>query len=224
MLGGVVAKSEDALEGGAEEGLMGGRTIVTLADPDGAGVELPGGETEMLMVMEPDTEIDPEADAAISVGFKNTANRIQNARFTILWDHPNSLYGYTQPANRKPTPKAPRWALASAMRPSPSTFLDGSNLSEALSTAHQAIVDAIPACLNAAGTIANLIKNIEDLDAVLPTTIAEGTNKDEIHRVLTTVHSLDEESKTLPHLPSPAALILFLRRTRNAATQMGVCI
>ncbi|KAJ7818309.1 hypothetical protein B0H14DRAFT_2601347 [Mycena olivaceomarginata] len=112
-----------------------------------------------------------------------------------------------QPANRKPAPEAPR------KHNTPKHLLDGSN-SEAPSAAHRAIIHATQARLNAAGAIANLIKNIEDLDAVLPTTVAQGTDEGEIHHVLTT-------TKTLPHLPSPAALIFFSRRTRNAATQMG---
>ncbi|KAJ7687324.1 hypothetical protein B0H14DRAFT_3672966 [Mycena olivaceomarginata] len=81
--------------------------------------------------------------------------------------------------------------LASATRPS--TFLMAPTVRPP-SSAHQAIVDATQARRNAAGTIANLIKNIEDLDAVLPTTVAEGTDEIEIHRVLTTVHGLDEAS------------------------------
>ncbi|KAJ7827771.1 hypothetical protein B0H14DRAFT_3466835 [Mycena olivaceomarginata] len=48
----------------------------------------------------------------------------------------------------------------------------------------------------APSTIANLIKDIEVLDAVLPTTVAKGTDEDEIHRILTSVHSLDEDSPT----------------------------
>ncbi|KAJ7799925.1 hypothetical protein B0H14DRAFT_2616638 [Mycena olivaceomarginata] len=78
-------------------------------------------------------------------------------------------------------------------RNAPKHLLDGSN-SEAPSAAHQAIVDATEARRNAAGAIANLIKNIEDLDSVLPTTVVEGTDEDEIHRVLTTVHGPDEAS------------------------------
>ncbi|KAJ7743899.1 hypothetical protein B0H14DRAFT_3514808 [Mycena olivaceomarginata] len=48
--------------------------------------------------------------------------------------------------------------------------------------------------LNAAGTIASLIKAIEDLAVVLPSTVAEGTDEDEIHRVLTRIHGHDEEA------------------------------
>jgi hypothetical protein len=45
-----------------------------------------------------------------------------------------------------------------------------------------------------AGTIASLIKAIEDLAVVLPSTVAEGTDEDEIHRVLTRIHGHDEEA------------------------------
>ncbi|KAJ6603950.1 hypothetical protein B0H10DRAFT_2229558 [Mycena sp. CBHHK59/15] len=69
-------------------------------------------------------------------------------------------------------------------RVAPKRLVDGSN-SEAPSTAHQAIVGRTQARLNAAGAVSRLIKNIEHLDAVLPTTVAEGTDQDEIHRVLT---------------------------------------
>ncbi|KAJ7803906.1 hypothetical protein B0H14DRAFT_3429474 [Mycena olivaceomarginata] len=117
----------------------------------------------------------------------------------------------SQPANGKPAPKAPR------KRNALKHLLDGSN-TEAPSTAHQAIVDATHARLNAAGTIANLIKDIEVLDAVLPTTVAEGTDEYEIHRGLTTVHGLDEDS--------PAST--FTRRFdiifKEDAQCRGVCI
>ncbi|KAJ7870491.1 hypothetical protein B0H14DRAFT_3440095 [Mycena olivaceomarginata] len=112
-----------------------------------------------------------------------------------------------QPANGKPAPKAP------CKRNTPK-HLDGSN-GEAPSTAHQAIVDATHTRLNAdksrfffftkidvssgsctTGTIVNLIKDIEVLDAVLPTTAAKGTDEDEIHCVLTTVHGLAKDSPT----------------------------
>jgi hypothetical protein len=46
-----------------------------------------------------------------------------------------------------------------------------------------------------ASAIATLIRAIEDLDAALPTTIAEGTDEDEIHRVLTTIHGPDDGSR-----------------------------
>ncbi|KAF7341071.1 hypothetical protein MSAN_02093200 [Mycena sanguinolenta] len=78
-------------------------------------------------------------------------------------------------------------------RTAPKHLVDGSN-SEAPNAAHQAIVDATQARLNAAAAIAKLIQNIEDLDALLPTTIAEGTEDDEIHRVLTTIQGLDPDS------------------------------
>ncbi|KAJ7800006.1 hypothetical protein B0H14DRAFT_2616603 [Mycena olivaceomarginata] len=91
-----------------------------------------------------------------------------------------------RPANGKPAPKVPH------KRNMPKHLLDGSN-SEALSTAHQAIVDAIQARLNPV-PLQTSLRNIEDLDAVVPTAVAEGTDKDEIHRVLTTVHSLDKDS------------------------------
>ncbi|KAF7375808.1 Dimer-Tnp-hAT domain-containing protein [Mycena sanguinolenta] len=78
-------------------------------------------------------------------------------------------------------------------RTAPKHLVDGSN-SEAPNAAHQAIVDATQARLNAAAAIAKLIQNIEDLDALLPTTVAEGTEDDEIHRVLTTIQGLDPDS------------------------------
>ena len=90
-------------------------------------------------------------------------------------------------------------------RTAPKHLVDGSN-SEAPNAAHQAIFDTTQARLNAgtscfisyrltrlpdpypchfpASAIAKLIQNIEDLDALLPTTIAEGTEDDEIHCVL----------------------------------------
>ncbi|KAJ6616144.1 hypothetical protein B0H10DRAFT_1949354 [Mycena sp. CBHHK59/15] len=83
--------------------------------------------------------------------------------------------------------------MAPRQRVAPKRLVDGSN-SEAPSTAHQAIVGRTQARLNAAGAVSRLIKNIEHLDAVLPTTVAEGTDQDEIHRVLTTIHGLDENS------------------------------
>ncbi|KAJ6527285.1 hypothetical protein B0H10DRAFT_1974312 [Mycena sp. CBHHK59/15] len=83
-----------------------------------------------------------------------------------------------QPVNGKPAPKAPR------KRNAPKHLLDGSN-SEAPSAAHQAIVDATQARLNA---------EHRGSRCLLPTTVAEGTDEDEIHRVLTTVHGLDEDS------------------------------
>ncbi|KAF8153618.1 hypothetical protein K438DRAFT_1987582 [Mycena galopus ATCC 62051] len=96
-----------------------------------------------------------------------------------------------QPVNGKPAPKRKRNA--------PKHLLDDSN-SEAPSAAHQAIVDATQTRLNVAGAIAKLIKNIEDLDAVLPTTVAQGTDEDEIHRVLTTIHGLDSRIDLHPPL------------------------
>ncbi|KAJ7305685.1 hypothetical protein DFH08DRAFT_976233 [Mycena albidolilacea] len=78
-------------------------------------------------------------------------------------------------------------------RTAPKHLVDNSN-SEAPNTAHRAIVDETQARLNAAGTIAILIKAIEDLAVVLPSTVAEGTDEDEIHRVLTSIHGHDEEA------------------------------
>ncbi|KAJ7872784.1 hypothetical protein B0H14DRAFT_2569994 [Mycena olivaceomarginata] len=74
-----------------------------------------------------------------------------------------------KPANGDSTPKVPRKRVA------PKHLLDGSN-SEAPNAAHQSIVNE---------TQARLTTAIEDLDAALPTTIAEGTDEDKIHRVLT---------------------------------------
>jgi hypothetical protein len=45
-----------------------------------------------------------------------------------------------------------------------------------------------------AGTIAILIKAIKYLAVVLPSTVAEGTDEDEIHRDLTSIHSHNEEA------------------------------
>ncbi|KAF7349507.1 Dimer-Tnp-hAT domain-containing protein [Mycena sanguinolenta] len=60
----------------------------------------------------------------------------------------------------------------------PKHLIDGSN-SKAPNAAHQAIFDAAQARLNAApAAIAKLIQNLEDLDALLPTTTAEGTGLD----------------------------------------------
>ncbi|KAJ6545276.1 hypothetical protein B0H19DRAFT_1266736 [Mycena capillaripes] len=82
--------------------------------------------------------------------------------------------------------KAPR------QRRAPQHLLNGSN-SEAPNAAHQAIVEEHKRVLMlVTGVIANLVKKIEDLSAVLPANVAEGTEDDEIHRVLTTVHGPDE--------------------------------
>ncbi|KAK7001674.1 hypothetical protein R3P38DRAFT_3368049 [Favolaschia claudopus] len=78
-------------------------------------------------------------------------------------------------------------------RVAPKRLVDGSN-SEAPSAAHQGIVDQTQARLNAAATIAHLIKSIEDLDSVLPDSVAAGTEDDEIYRVITTVQGLDPDS------------------------------
>ncbi|KAJ6575844.1 hypothetical protein B0H10DRAFT_2199225 [Mycena sp. CBHHK59/15] len=94
----------------------------------------------------------------------------------------------SHPAEGNPAPKPPQ-----RKRVAPKHLLDGSN-SEAPSAAHQAIVDATQAHLSAAAAIAKLIKNIEDLDAVLPATVAKGTEEDEIQCVLTTIHGLNEDS------------------------------
>ncbi|KAJ7824873.1 hypothetical protein B0H14DRAFT_3468934 [Mycena olivaceomarginata] len=93
-----------------------------------------------------------------------------------------------KPANGDSTPKVPRKRVV------PKHLLDGSN-SEAPSAAHQSIVNETQARLTAASAIATLIRAIEDLDAALPTTIAEGTDEDEIHRVLTTIHGPDDGSR-----------------------------
>ncbi|KAJ6613221.1 hypothetical protein B0H10DRAFT_1951625 [Mycena sp. CBHHK59/15] len=45
----------------------------------------------------------------------------------------------------------------------------------------------------AAAAIAKLIKNIEHLSYLLPVSIAEGTEGDEIHRVITTIKGHDED-------------------------------
>ncbi|KAF7372567.1 hypothetical protein MVEN_00119300 [Mycena venus] len=88
--------------------------------------------------------------------------------------------------------------VASASKPSrvrsaPKHLVDGSN-SEAPSAAHQAIMAQTQARLGTIAAITGLIKNIENLDAVLPSSVAEGTDNDEIYRVLTTVHGMDEGS------------------------------
>jgi hypothetical protein len=49
--------------------------------------------------------------------------------------------------------------------------------------------------LPTAFAIATLIRAIEDLDAALPTTVTEGTDEDEIHRVLTTFHGPKDGSR-----------------------------
>ncbi|KAK7007145.1 hypothetical protein R3P38DRAFT_2793021 [Favolaschia claudopus] len=78
-------------------------------------------------------------------------------------------------------------------RVAPKKLLDGLN-SEAPSAAHQAIVDQTQARLDAATAIARLIKNIEDLDPLLPDSVAEGTEDDRIYHVITTIQGLDPES------------------------------
>ncbi|KAJ7271308.1 hypothetical protein B0H12DRAFT_1228963 [Mycena haematopus] len=95
-------------------------------------------------------------------------------------------------------------------RKAPKHLVDGSN-SEAPNAAHQAIFDKTHVsmrvrsfshrltrlpdpCHSSAGAIAKLIQNIEDLDAALPAAVAEGTEDDEIHRVLTTVQGLDPDA------------------------------
>jgi hypothetical protein len=45
-----------------------------------------------------------------------------------------------------------------------------------------------------AGAVAKLIQNIEDLAVVLPTSIAEGTETDKIHHVITTVEGPDGDA------------------------------
>lgn len=46
----------------------------------------------------------------------------------------------------------------------------------------------------AATVIGQLIKNIEDLSSCLPNTVSEGTEHDEIYRVITTIQGHDEGS------------------------------
>ncbi|KAJ6549657.1 hypothetical protein B0H10DRAFT_2242752 [Mycena sp. CBHHK59/15] len=48
--------------------------------------------------------------------------------------------------------------------------------------------------LGVVAAITELVKNIEDLDAVLPSSIAKGTDSYEIYCVLTTIHGMDEGS------------------------------
>ncbi|KAK7012413.1 hypothetical protein R3P38DRAFT_2790675 [Favolaschia claudopus] len=78
----------------------------------------------------------------------------------------------------KPAPlKAPN-LKPTRVRTASKRLVDDSN-SEAPSAAHHSIVDQTQARLDTAATIAHLIQDIEDLDALLPDTIAEGTEADE---------------------------------------------
>ncbi|KAJ6595975.1 hypothetical protein B0H10DRAFT_1960301 [Mycena sp. CBHHK59/15] len=67
-----------------------------------------------------------------------------------------------------------------------SRLLDGTN-GEAPSAAHLALVEDSQARLKSTGTITTLIKQIEDLSSLLPASIAEGAEEDEIHRVITSI-------------------------------------
>ncbi|KAJ6527789.1 hypothetical protein B0H19DRAFT_540851 [Mycena capillaripes] len=75
-------------------------------------------------------------------------------------------------------------------RVAPNKLVDGSN-SEAPSAVHQAVVEETQARLTAVNAIMGYIQNIDDLSYVLPASIAEGTEDDEIHRVITFVHGHD---------------------------------
>ncbi|KAJ7801361.1 hypothetical protein B0H14DRAFT_3489686 [Mycena olivaceomarginata] len=87
-------------------------------------------------------------------------------------------------------PKPARSRLAS------SRLRDTSN-GEAPSAAHQALMDETQARLNTGkspGVIAKIIQSIEDLAAVLPTSIAEGTETDKIYHVITNIQGPDGDA------------------------------
>ncbi|KAJ7687588.1 hypothetical protein B0H17DRAFT_1136137 [Mycena rosella] len=89
------------------------------------------------------------------------------------------------PLSEAPLP--PRARIAS------SRLLDIGN-TEAPNIAHQKSIQASQARLKLVGDIAKLIQDIEDLSFLLPTSVVEGTEEDEIYRVLTSVHGHDEGS------------------------------
>lgn len=109
----------------------------------------------------------------------------------------------------KPAP-----ALPTSRSRTASTRLRDDNNSEAPSAVHQVLLEQTqtrlkageklffkystrlidPICIPLANVIAKLIKSIENLSHFLPDAISEGTEDDEIHRVLTTVHGHDPDS------------------------------
>ncbi|KAJ6524381.1 hypothetical protein DFH09DRAFT_601656 [Mycena vulgaris] len=71
-------------------------------------------------------------------------------------------------------------------------LLDGSG--EGLGAAQQALVNETNARIKTAAVVATLIQHIEQLSPLLPSTITEGTEEDEIYRVITTVVGQDNGS------------------------------
>ncbi|KAF7346859.1 Dimer-Tnp-hAT domain-containing protein [Mycena sanguinolenta] len=79
------------------------------------------------------------------------------------------------------------------IRNAPSRLTDASN-SEAPSAAHQAVIKKTQARRNDADVILARVETIANLSKLLPDTVSEGTEEDEIYRVITTVQGLDEGS------------------------------
>ncbi|KAF8184648.1 hypothetical protein K438DRAFT_1974443 [Mycena galopus ATCC 62051] len=88
-----------------------------------------------------------------------------------------------------PKPHPSRFRIAS------SRLTDASN-SEAPSAAHQLLINNTQARHNGAETILVRIGSIANLVSLLPTTVAEGTEDDEIFRVITTIQGPDGVAST----------------------------
>ncbi|KAJ6483391.1 hypothetical protein C8R45DRAFT_1075593 [Mycena sanguinolenta] len=79
------------------------------------------------------------------------------------------------------------------LRNAASRLTDASN-SEAPNAAHQSVIQKTQARRNDADVIVTRVESIANLSKLLPDTISEGTEDDEIYRVITTIQGLDEGS------------------------------